>query len=216
MTALARQPVVPATPVLRRTNHWIVGSVLAIALAVVAAGSLITVLGSLGTSEPLPDLIAAINDGDRAAVDQLLADEAWLDRTAWLMATDATLSLNGCTTGGDGLVTCQVHNGDDWFFNRAAPRAVTRHGTLVTSITAEVIDEQIHIIEWPLPAGLAGVEDPFRRWVLRTHPDLAGLMWRSPTVGGDVERYMVINGAAGEAHVSLGVEYLRLVNPPAV
>ena len=36
MTALARQPVVPATPVLRRTNHWIVGSVLAIALAVVA------------------------------------------------------------------------------------------------------------------------------------------------------------------------------------
>lgn len=41
-------------------------------------------------------------------------------------------------------------------------------------------------------------------------------MWRSPAVGNDVERYMVINGAAGEAHVSLGAEYLRLVNPPAL
>ena len=216
MTALARRPVVPATPVLRRTNHWIVGSVLAIALAVVAAGSLITVLGSLSTSEPLPELIAAINGRDRAAVDQLLAGSAWLDRAEWLMATDATLSLNGCTTSTDGSTTCQVHNGDDWFFTRAAPRAVARHGTLVTSITVEVIDEQIHILEWPLPAGLAAVEDPFRRWVLRTRPEMAGLMWHSPTVGDDVEQYMTIDGAAGEAHVSLGAEYLRLLNPPAV
>ena len=191
-------------------------SVLAIALAAVAAGSLITVLTSLRTSEPLPDVIAAINSRDQAAVDKLVAGEAWTDRIEWLMATEATLSLNGCTTSADGLTTCQVHNGDDWFFNRAAPREGARAGSLVTTITVEVIDQQIHILEWPLPAGLAVAEDPFRRWVLRTHPDLAGLLWRSPTVGNDVERYMVINGAAGRAHASLGAEYLRLVNPPAV
>ena len=131
------------------------------------------------------------------------------------MATEATLSVNGCTTSGEGLTTCQVHNGDDWFFNRAAPREVARGGSLVTTITVEVIDQQVHILEWPLPAGLAVAEDPFRRWVLRTHPDQAGLLWRSPTVGNDVERYMLINGAAGKAHALLGAEYLRFVNPPA-
>ncbi|NNC93317.1 MAG: hypothetical protein HKN80_12590 [Acidimicrobiia bacterium] len=187
---------------------------LSVALAAVAAGSLITVLSSLSMSAPLPDLIAAINGRDQAAIDELVAGEDWVDRIDWLMATGATLSVNGCTTSTDGLTTCQVHNGNDWFFSRAAPRAVARHGSLVTTITFEVIDEEIHVIDWPLPAGLAAAEDPFRRWVLRTHPDRAGLMWRSPTVGDDVERYMVINGAAGRAHFSLGAEYLRLLNPP--
>ena len=216
MTNPHRRPVAPPTPVLRRTDHWIMRSVLASALAMVAAGSLITVLTSLGKSEPLPDLIAAINRRDPAAVDELVAGGAWADRVDWLMATGATLSINGCTTSVDGLTTCQVHNGDDWFFTRAAPREVRRSVSLVTTITVEVIDEQIHILEWPLPAGLAVAEDPFRRWVLRTHPDLAGLMWRSPTVGEEVERYMVIDGAAGRAHASLAAEYLRFVNPPAV
>jgi hypothetical protein len=132
------------------------------------------------------------------------------------MATDATLSLNACTTDSDGFVTCRVHNGDEWFFNRAAPRSVARYGTLITSITAQVVDDQVRITEWPLAAGLAEVEDPFRRWVLRTHPEQGELMWRSPAVGNDVERYMIISGAAGEAHERLAADYLRLVNPPAV
>jgi hypothetical protein len=214
MTALARQPV-PSATTIRGTDHWIVRSALCTVLAVVAIGSLATVLAGMSTSEPLPDLIAAINERDQAAVERLLAGEAWTDRVGWLMATNATLSLNGCTTGGDGFVTCQVHNGDDWFFNEAAPRSVARSGALATSITVEILDEQVHITDWPLPTGLADVEGPFRGWVLRTHPQMSELMWRSPTVGNDVARYMIIDAAGGEAHQRLAAAYLRVVNPPA-
>ncbi len=189
-----------------------------VALAVLATWALFAVVGSLATTQPLPALVAAINQSDRAAVGELLVegDPAWQAHSEWLIATNATLALNGCTTGTAGLVTCQVRFGDGWFFNQAAPAEVARLGSLVTSLTVEITDHRVRVAQWPLPAGLPAVEDSFRRWVLQVHPEMSELLWRSPTVGSEVEQYMIIDAAAGEAHMRLCEEYLQYLNPPAV
>lgn len=190
-------------------------SIVSVALAVIVLVSLLTVASGLNTTKPLPDFVAAVNAGDSGAVTDLLVGESepWLSYGEWLVYSGAELSVSFCTTGSDGLDTCQVRFGDDWFYNRAAPREVARQGALSTVLTVEVIDEQIRVVEWPLPARLAAVEEPFRQWVLRAQPDSAELMWHAGPVRSRIESWLRLDATSGETHMALLDEYLQYLNP---
>lgn len=221
MTALAPRPtrtLGPPRVTGKVSDHWIVRSLICAALAAAAAVMLAQVLNSLSVRQPLPDLMAAINAGDAAVVAETLGGDSdeWLARADWLMATDAYLTLNGCRANRDNSTTCQVHFGPAWFYNRAAPPAFTAAGSFATEITVETFDRHLLIREWPLPAGLAVVDKPFRLWAMQVHPQEAQVMWEPLHPARGVSTSMRVDGAAGAARLSLLDEYLTYRDPPAL
>ncbi len=181
-------------------------SLVSVLMALIAVSALGRVAAGLTLSRPLPDLVAAINEGDTAAVSALLLDdsETWTVRTDWLAATGAVISLSSCNPGTGTSVTCAVRFGNDWFYNQAAPPEVARQGSFGTVLTVEIEGDQIRTIDFPLPAGLSAVEEPFYQWVSRADPTSVESMWRRPGVKAE----LWIDAKAGEAHRSLLDEYV--------
>ena len=211
MTTLVHPPAHRLAPPPVRSGgrtHWVVQSIVCVLLAATAVGFLITVASGLHVDRPLPAFVSALNRDDTAALSELLTPdgEPWLTHSGWLIATEAELFLTACDTDTDGLVTCEVHFGDRWFYNRAAP---PRQGHLVTSLTVEIIEEHLRVADWLMPEGLDTVEESFRLWVLQTHPDLAEFMWYMAPTGQGTRFQMRIDSAGGEAHRGLLEEYLR-------
>jgi hypothetical protein len=196
-----------------RRPRSILLSLVSILLAAVSIGALNRVASGLDLSRPLPDLVTAINQGDSAALSALLLDESeeWTTRGEWLASTGAVISLSSCTRDGDtSATTCTVRFGNDWFYNRAAPPEVAKHGSFGTVLTVEIEGDQLRVVDFPLPTGLAEVEEPFRQWVVQTHPRSAPLMW--DTGGSSIESRIRLDGAGGTAHQALlddYVDYLR-------
>jgi hypothetical protein len=184
-------------------------SLVSILLATVSIGALNRVASGLDLSRPLPDLVAAFNQGDSAAISALLLDdsEEWTARGEWLASTGAVISLSSCIEGGDtSATTCTVRFGNDWFYNRAAPPEVAKHGSFGTVLTVEIEGDRLRVVAFPLPAGLAEVEEPFRQWAVQTHPRSVPLMW--DTGGPSVESRIRLDGAGGAAHQALLDDYL--------
>ena len=191
-----------------RPDGWVLLSLVSVLLAVLAVGMLSRVASELDTSRPLPEFVAAVNAADTGAVSSLLVGESdeWVARSEWLANTGATLTLSSCTPGDGTSVSCTVRFGNDWFFNRAAPPEVAKLGSLGTLLTVETEGDQLRITDFPWPVGLADVEEPFRQWVIRTHPASVPLMW--DTGGTDLESRMRIDAAGGTAHQDLAEEYV--------
>jgi hypothetical protein len=190
-------------------------SLVSVVLAVLAVGMLSRVASGLSVSHPLPEFVTAVNAADTAAVSTLLAgdSEEWVARSEWLANTGAALKLSSCIPGEGTSITCSVRFGNDWFFNRAAPPDIAKHGWLGTVLAVEIDGDQVRITDFPLPAGLADVEEPFRQWVVRTHPASVPLMW--DTAGPDLESRMRIDAAGGAAHQALVEEYVEYLNLPS-
>jgi hypothetical protein len=184
-------------------------SLVSILLAAVSIGALNRVASGLDLSRPLPDLVTAINQGDSVAISALLLEESeeWTARGEWLAGTAAVISLSSCTGGGDTpATTCTVHFGNNWFYNRAAPPEVAKHGSFGTVLTVEIEGDQLRVVDFPLPAGLAEVEDPFHQWAVQTHPRSAPLMWEAG--GPSIESRIRLDGTGGAAHQALLDEYV--------
>ena len=199
-----------------RRPRSILLSLVSILLAAVSIGALNRVASGLDLSRPLPDFVTAINQGDSAAISALLLDEPeeWTTRGEWLAGTGAVISLSSCTGGGDtSATTCSVRFGNDWFYNRAAPPEVAKHGSFGTVITVEIEGDQLRVVDFSLPAGLAEVEDPFHQWVVRTHPTSVPLMW--DTGGPSIESRIRLDGAGGAAHQALLDEYVDYLQATA-
>lgn len=190
-------------------------SLVSLLLVAVTISALGRVVSRLDTSRPLPEYVAATNQGDAAALEALLVEESqeWLDRSKWLAATGAELSLTSCTTDDGGLTACNVRFGNGWFYNRAAPPEVARGGALGTVISVEVAGNRLRIIDFPLPDRLTEVEEPFRQWALRTHPGSAPRMWDTSRSG--VESQLRIDAIGGAAHQVLLDEYVEYVSGTA-
>lgn len=197
------------------SDHWIVRSLFCAVLAAVAAIMLANLLTSLSVRHPLDHLVEAINSGDSAGVAATLAGDSdeWLATAEWLMATDAQLSFNGCEANPAGSTTCQVHFGPAWFFNQVTPAGA---GSFSTFVTAKIIDDQLVIIDWPLPQGLKSADQPFRLWAMQIQPEKAALIWEPLHPGRGISTSMRIDQVSGEARLSLLDEYLAFRNPPAI
>jgi len=192
-----------------RRPRSILLSLVSILLAAVSIVALSRVASRLDLSRPLPDFVTAINQGDSAAISALLLGESeeWPDRGEWLAGTGAVISLSSCTQGGDtSATTCAVRFGNAWFYNRAAPPEVAKHGSFGTVLSVEIEGDQLRVIDFPLPSGLAEVEEPFHEWTVQTHPRSAPLMW--DTGGTSIESRIRLDGAGGAAHQALLDEYV--------
>ena len=87
---------------------------------------------------------------------------------------------------------------------------VAKHGSFGTVLTVEIEGDQLRVVDFPLPTGLAEVEEPFHQWAVQTHPRSAPLMW--DTGGPSIESRIRLDGAGGTAHQALlddYVDYLR-------
>lgn len=202
-------PIAPAPLRSSGNSHWAVTSVVCVLVAVVATGLLINVVTGLAVDDSLSAFVMAVNQVDSSALTEVLAGEGeqWINRSEWLAATGSTVSLTGCESAG-GLVTCEVNYGHGWFYNQAAPPEIERHGALMTSISVEVGEESVRVVDWPMPTELDAVEESFRRWAMRAHPSRADLMWDTTQNGAPLR----VDSISGETHMSLLEEYLRYLN----
>lgn len=196
-----------------RRPRSILLSVVSILLAAVTIFALNRVASGLDLSRPLPDYVAAINQGDAAAMSALLLDESeeWTARAEWLAGTGAVISLSSCGPGLDAsATTCTVRFGNNWFYNRAAPPEVAKHGSFSTVLTVQTEGDQLRVLDFRLPAGLAEVEEPFHQWAVRTHPRSVPLIW--DTVGPSIESRIRLDAAGGSARQALLDEYVEYLS----
>ena len=187
---------------------------MSIALAVVAIALLVRTLVGLQTSNPLAELVAAVNGADQEAVRALLVsdDAAWIPWFQFLIATEAELTLSGCRTSTTGVEACNARFGSEWFHNRAAPPAVARLGALASVVSVEVEGNRVGVVAWPLPEGLLPTEEAFRTWVVAAHPESAEQMWSPPAPGQSFEDSLRLDRAGGLARMALLDDYLLSVN----
>ena len=68
--------------------------------------------------------------------------------------------------------------------------------------------------EFPLPGNIRAVDEPFRQWVTRAHPEAAPLLWETRPRSNAPE--MLLDPDAAATRMSLLPGYLRFVNPPAI